>query len=473
MGKRAIFLLLAISLVLGPVSCTQLKPEPVARPTAVIPVEQAGEEPVLDQPTATPEPQATDTPLPTGTPTATSEPPTPSPVPTEAPEAKSEEGAQVVAIPVLLGPPTGYTGSLVDLNWAWEPGLGDAEQYQLDIWTNEADAEPAMYGLYDEPHVRLTSANLMPGNYLWRASIVPVADGAVVATMATVNEPESFSIQRPSLLRGQARAMDFGDAPEEFYNTLLKDDGARHYVGGLYMGALVDVEADGQPDLAAMGDDDAGDSDEDGVEFDGLLTQCQQVSVTITSSGDGYVDAWLDLNADGYWDEKDEQVLFSEAVVAGENELTFSVACDAEPTFLTYIRFRLSSRGGLKPWGLALDGEVEDYAVAIEESELTPTPTLQPTVAYTRSPDGTATPAPTATQVAKPTPTSEQPPYNPPPATDEPDPTDVPYTPPEDPTEVPTAVPTQEPEPTTEPYEPPPAEPTAVPDPTSDPYPND
>ena len=160
MGKRAIFLLLAISLVLGPVSCTQLKPEPVPSPTAAIPVEQAGEGPALEQPTATPEPpptdmpKPTDTPLPTDTPTATSEPPTPLPVATEEPEAESEEGALVVAIPVLLGPPTGYTGSLVDLNWAWEPGLGDGERYQLDIWRNEDDAEPEMYGLYSEPHVR-------------------------------------------------------------------------------------------------------------------------------------------------------------------------------------------------------------------------------------------------------------------------------------------------------------------------------
>jgi hypothetical protein len=36
----------------------------------------------------------------------------------------------------------------------------------------------------------------------------------------------------------------------------------------------------------------------------------------------------------------------------------------------TFARFRISSKGGLTPAGLAADGEVEDYLVTIQEPEI-------------------------------------------------------------------------------------------------------
>ena len=59
--------------------------------------------------------------------------------------------------------------------------------------------------------------------------------------------------------------LDFGDAPDPTYPTYLVNNGARHVaVPGVYMGALIDVEADGQPDAAATGDDLSLLDDEDG-----------------------------------------------------------------------------------------------------------------------------------------------------------------------------------------------------------------
>ena len=56
--------------------------------------------------------------------------------------------------------------------------------------------------------------------------------------------------------------LDFGDAPDPFagagrYPTLFENDGARHVItsGGLFLGSGVDAERDGQPTLAADGDD--------------------------------------------------------------------------------------------------------------------------------------------------------------------------------------------------------------------------
>ena len=70
--------------------------------------------------------------------------------------------------------------------------------------------------------------------------------------------------------------LDFGDAPDSAeapsYPTLLVNDGARHViVEGFYLGAGVDGEGDGQPDIDALGDDTAGFDDEDGVTFWGPL----------------------------------------------------------------------------------------------------------------------------------------------------------------------------------------------------------
>ena len=77
--------------------------------------------------------------------------------------------------------------------------------------------------------------------------------------------------------------LDFGDAPDPSYPTLLQSNGARHVVGGLFMGAAIDAEMDGQPDANASGDDLANIDDEDGVTFTTALVPGQQAAVTVVS----------------------------------------------------------------------------------------------------------------------------------------------------------------------------------------------
>ena len=58
--------------------------------------------------------------------------------------------------------------------------------------------------------------------------------------------------------------LDFGDAPDPTYPTLLASDGARHsYDPDTFLGFGVDLEPDGQPDGAAQGDDNNGDDDDE------------------------------------------------------------------------------------------------------------------------------------------------------------------------------------------------------------------
>ena len=161
-------------------------------------------------------------------------------------------------------------------------------------------------------------------------------------------------------------AIDFGDAPDPTFATLLASDGARHTItdGALRLGSALDAETDGQPTATADGDDLALTDDDDGVTFDGTFAPGQSGSATVTASAAGLLDAWVDWNNDGDWGDTGEQIAASAAVVAGPNTVNFSVPVTAAPNATVTARFRLSSAGALAPTGLAADGEVEDYATA-------------------------------------------------------------------------------------------------------------
>jgi PKD repeat protein len=180
--------------------------------------------------------------------------------------------------------------------------------------------------------------------------------------------------QAPNLDRPVAESCimlgkDYGDAPAS-YPTLMTNDGARHTIGEFYLGTDIDAELDGIPSLDAMGDDNDSVDDEDGIVFTTALIKGQSADVTVTASDTGYLDAWMDFNADGDWADAGEQIFTSESLSAGSNGLTFDVPFSAQSGD-TFARFRFSSAGGLSYDGLADDGEVEDYMVAIEGCTLT------------------------------------------------------------------------------------------------------
>lgn len=169
------------------------------------------------------------------------------------------------------------------------------------------------------------------------------------------------------LVKLQSPPLDYGDAPQQ-YPVLLAQDGARHQVvKGFQLGQLVDLELDGNPSTLADGDDTtpAGvPDDEDGVNFKTALIAGQTAQVEVLPSAQGFIDAWVDFNGNGTWDDPGEQIAVSTAVVPGSNVLSFTVPSTAL-IGQTFARFRLSSKGQLKPTGFAPDGEVEDYAVKI------------------------------------------------------------------------------------------------------------
>ncbi len=179
---------------------------------------------------------------------------------------------------------------------------------------------------------------------------------------------------------------DFGDAPGDathHYPTYTGGIGAVHgYSPSLYLGTYVDGELDGQPNVTATGDDInlyAGDpvppapDDEDGVTPPVAIVAGQPAafSVFVTGTG-GKLDAWIDYNQDGDWDDAGEQAVTSQPMSPGANPVNISIPASAVPG-TTFARFRLSSAGNLAVRGYAVDGEVEDYQIEIEpggESEL-------------------------------------------------------------------------------------------------------
>ncbi|HJN11945.1 MAG TPA: pre-peptidase C-terminal domain-containing protein [Pirellulaceae bacterium] len=167
--------------------------------------------------------------------------------------------------------------------------------------------------------------------------------------------------------------LDYGDAPD-IYGTSEAANGARHQIqGDFFLGNGVDIDFNGQPSPDATGDDQDGTDDENGVIFSGALDEFgntvlvggSTATVTVTASLGGLLDAWIDFNADGDWDDSGEQIFSSQPLIAGTQLLPEFTVLGNSAQGQTFARFRLSSAGGLQPTGFADDGEVEDHAVII------------------------------------------------------------------------------------------------------------
>lgn len=191
----------------------------------------------------------------------------------------------------------------------------------------------------------------------------PAADGEVEDYTLTVEE------------------VDFGDAPDS-YGTALASNGPTHSVGGnpLYLGACVDSESGARMPFDGTGDDNApgnlttgtcatpGD-DEDGVTIPPLVA-CEIADLTIVASFTERLDAWIDWNRDGDFNDFGEVIATRLTLVPGANTLSVPVPCTLS-TGTSYARFRVSSNGVLGPDGPAQGGgEVEDYRVDLSAGVL-------------------------------------------------------------------------------------------------------
>ncbi len=159
---------------------------------------------------------------------------------------------------------------------------------------------------------------------------------------------------------------DFGDAPDT-YTTLFGSNGARHAIlSGFSLGATVDGESEGQPNVGATGDG----ADEDGVTMPATITACASINIPVALTNTAglntpLLDAWIDFDGNGTFDDPADRIATSLALSSGVNNVPVNVPCSA-PSVASYARFRLSSSGVATPSSSAGDGEVEDYAVTVQ-----------------------------------------------------------------------------------------------------------
>jgi len=172
---------------------------------------------------------------------------------------------------------------------------------------------------------------------------------------------------------------DFGDAPASYGTNratsanpfvvqagklVYPGDGARHLMPPtgnppLMLGKGITADANGKPSELGNADTD------DGVDMASAVSRGGTLAMDIMVTGVGKLSAWADWNRDGRFGAG-EQILAAVDVDGslGVYNLSATVPADAAEG-LTFVRFRLSSQSGVGPTGMALNGEVEDYALTV------------------------------------------------------------------------------------------------------------
>ncbi|MEL6442421.1 MAG: choice-of-anchor L domain-containing protein [Cyanobacteria bacterium J06621_8] len=180
--------------------------------------------------------------------------------------------------------------------------------------------------------------------------------------------------------------LDYGDAPDTYGTTgvngaIQLPGPARHSTGSsVYLGSTPpDAEANGTAAIspnAADGDDSSGDDDEDAFSS-GLTVSSGITSHTITdipvnntSGQTAQLMGWIDFNQDGDFLDAGEQAVVNVAPSQTSASLSWSGFSQTN-VGNTYARFRITTDSNLinspSSVGLATDGEVEDYEVAIAD----------------------------------------------------------------------------------------------------------
>jgi len=277
----------------------------------------------------------------------------------------------------LINVVNGTTLNLAIYDLAFHPDNGFA--YAVDRWGNlwEIDVqagtsiklsnigESGVFGaVYFDVTGNLYISRNNDGN-IFRVNInwdYPVAEFFAYGPSSSNNDGARCALA--PIISQDSPTTDFGDAPDT-YGSSINNNGARHDVGDgtLFLGSIVESEPNAYADNGSELDDN------DGIDFVTGIEAGKTAIVDITSSADGYVNAWLDSDKDGEFDA-DEQIITAEAVTAGSNIVGYDVPTWAE-TGTTWTRFRLSSEASLSPIGGVSDGEVEDYSIDIAEQNVT------------------------------------------------------------------------------------------------------
>jgi hypothetical protein len=270
--------------------------------------------------------------------------------------------------------------------WFWDPRQPEPQDHDTIVWQynfyptqpfrQEGTLEnPVVYWLsvtVPAPMVQIgwkTSTNHWNDDAVW---VETDLEGNPIMPWKELRDPfePTISLDLAFALTTEPdeELLDFGDAPDQPYPTLLASNGARHViVPGILLGQAIDAEANGQPNATATGDDIVNINDEDGITFVGTLIPGQPYNISVNASVPGFLSAWVDFNADGSWAQALDQVFAGQPVPAGPTNLSFTVPPSATWGATAFARFRYTTvNAAISFTGLANDGEVEDYALHME-----------------------------------------------------------------------------------------------------------
>ncbi len=259
--------------------------------------------------------------------------------------------------PVLIS--ATQNGLNVDITYMLDVPVS-VNPYHIEFFSNPSGLDPSGFGqgeVYeDSDEQTITSA----GPQIFTATIAnaTAADG-ITATVTdctnigctTFGGTSEFS----NGITGTDTGIDMGTASGS--QTALVDNGPYHIIkSGVYLGPTIGSDTVGSVDA----------SDKDGVTFDAVTYSAgSTITATITASVDGYMNAWIDGDANGTFETRIFSV--NNAVTTGSNALTFTAPAIAG----TYnVRFRYTDYAptDLQPTGEALNGEVEDYVITVTSS---------------------------------------------------------------------------------------------------------
>ncbi|MBX7211912.1 MAG: hypothetical protein K1X78_26640, partial [Verrucomicrobiaceae bacterium] len=146
------------------------------------------------------------------------------------------------------------------------------------------------------------------------------------------------------------------------------------------MGAFVDAETGVTPTAAADVDDNTNGDDEDGVIMPGAIIVGSSVTIPVSvfnnNTAGKYLQAWIDFNNDGTFNNTDiasgGERIYNAVTTASASQqtinVTFTVPAGASVGSQRGVRFRYSDNSATTPTSTGATGEIEDYAVNIVAS---------------------------------------------------------------------------------------------------------
>ncbi|MGI5915454.1 MAG: hypothetical protein ACOX9A_03290 [Anaerolineae bacterium] len=91
------------------------------------------------------------------------------------------------------------TGRIVHLDWNWDWDLGQDDWFEVQIWPDDDDAEPTVFGWFKSTRLSLTRLRLLPGRYRWRVVVVRGRDENRVE-LSGYSQTGIFVLEQPGVV---------------------------------------------------------------------------------------------------------------------------------------------------------------------------------------------------------------------------------------------------------------------------------